>query len=590
MNFKTIFSSFFFLKSIFVVSLFLLIFISGITYKHTLALTESSESVVHSYKVHVELEQLLSYIKDAETGQRGYLLTRDSAFLKPFMGANMKANQSFTLLKNLTTDNLLQQNNLDTLYQLINLRFKIMATVLQEKSSEELRNKNLVHGNNIMDSIRSQINNMINLEMVYLQERQKTYQDEVSFTPIFTLSLLLFSVFIFSFSYFNINKSLTILQNANEALIITTESVKHAEEIGEFSTWQWDLQTHKLIYSDNQYRLLGCEPQSFEPTIENFLEFVHPDDRHIITNGSDAVMSTGQPKGAYFRVIRKDGTLRYFKSIGKLLTDKSGKKVLIGINSDITEQSLNSIELEEKNRSLERSNKELDSFNHIASHDLQEPLRKIQTFISRISDIEFAKMSEKGKDYFDRIQVATARMRALIDDLLLFSSTHKSEKVFELLDLDDILENVKMELALEIEEKNAVIEAVPLPTLHAIPFQMQQLFINLIGNSLKYSKPDEAPYIKIDCHSLYAQLYPHLKTNTEKKFYKISIIDNGLGFQQEHAENIFILFRRLHHKDKYAGTGIGLAICKKIVDNHSGFIVAESVPNQGSTFHIYLPE
>lgn len=590
MNFKTLFSSFLFLKSIFVASLFLLIFISSITYKHTVALTESSESVVHSYKVHVELEQLMSYIKDAETGNRGFLLTADSVFLQPFKGARLKVNECFNILKSLTTDNLLQQNNLDTLYQLINLRFMMMANVLEHRSSETFRNNILMEGKSVMDSIRSQINNMTNLELIYLKERQQKYDQEVSFTPLFTLGLLLFSVLVFSFSYFNINRSLSVLKKANEVLIITTESIKHAEQIGEFSSWQWDLETNKLIYSDNQYRLLGCEPQSFEPTIEKFLEFVHPQDRHIIINGSDTVMGGGNTNIAYFRIIRKDGELRYFKSIGKMLTDAQGKKVLIGINRDITDFQLNSIALAERNRALEQSNKELDSFNHIASHDLQEPLRKIQTFISRISDIESATMTDKGKDYFDRIQVAAARMRALIDDLLLFSSTNKSEKVFETLDLDATLENVKQELAIEMEEKNAVIEAVPLPTVQAIPFQMQQLFINLIGNALKYSKPNVAPYIKIDCHSLYAQQYPNLKTNTEKKFYKISVIDNGLGFDQQHAENIFILFHRLHNKNDYAGTGIGLAICKKIVDNHGGFIVAESVPHQGSTFHVYLPE
>ncbi len=590
MNFKSIFTSFLFLKSIFVVSLFILIFISAITYKHTLALTESSESVVHSYKVHVELEQLISYLKDAETGQRGYLLTRDTDFLKPFNGANLKVNQSLNVLKNLTADNLLQHNNLDTLYHLINLRFEIMANVLNQRSNEALFTGSLVRGKNVMDSIRFQINDMINLEMVYLSERQKKYEDEVSFTPLFTLGLLIFSILIFTFSYFNINRNLSILKTANTALVITTESIKHAEEIGEFSTWQWDLDTNKLIYSDNQYRLLGCEPHAFEPTIEKFLEFVHPDDKHVITNGYDGVMNKGQTSVGYFRIICKDGTLRYIKSIGKMLTDVSGKKVLIGINSDITEQRLNSIALEEKNRSLEQSNKELDSFNHIASHDLQEPLRKIQTFISRISDYEATMMSEKGKEYFARIQDAASRMRTLIDDLLLFSSTNKAEKVFEMMDLDDTLNNVKQELSQTIEEKNAIIESDPLPTLHAVRFQMHQLFMNLIGNALKYSKPNVAPYIKIHCESLYAQQYPNLKTDTLRKYYKLTITDNGVGFDQQHAENIFVLFHRLHHKNDYAGTGIGLAICKKIVDNHGGFISAESTPDIGSSFTVYLPE
>ena len=245
--------------------------------------------------------------------------------------------------------------------------------------------------------------------------------------------------------------------------------------------------------------------------------------------------------------------------------------------------------INERNVELERSNKELASFNHIASHDLQEPLRKVQTFISRISEEELSAMSETGREYFNRIQTAVSRMRILIDDLLLFSRTNKAEKVFEHTDLNLLLENGKQELAQAIEEKNAVIQSKHLPSLNVIPFQIQQLFINLISNSLKYIKPGIDPFIQIDCEKVNANDLLILKSNVHAKYYKISVIDNGFGFEQEYAESIFTLFYRLHHLTEYPGTGIGLSICKKIVENHSGFIKAEGRPGIGSTFDIYLP-
>lgn len=593
MYFRSILQSSFFLKIIFVVSLFILIFISSVSYKHTIALTESTELLVHSYKIQIQLDQVLSYIIDAETGQRGFIISRDTVFLQPYNSVREKVNKSFYLLNTLIADHRQQQYNLALLKHLINLRLVLLTNSLEKiyeiPINKNLLDKNLLKGKNVMELIRIQINKMIDLETVYLKKHQDKYEHEISFTPMFTLIFLLFSLMVFILSYIKINEDLLTLEKTNENFLITTESFKHAEEIGKFSSWRWNLDTNKFIFSDNQYRLLGCKPQSFEPSIENFLEFVHPNDRHIVVEGASQVSNNRHPSNAFFRIIRKDGELRYFKSIAQI-TDFHKKTILIGINSDITEEHLSNIALEEKNRELIQSNAELASFNHISSHDLQEPLRKIQTFISRISEKELVTMSETGKDYFAKIQTSVNRMRILIDDLLLFSRTNKTEKVFEKTDLNVLLESANQDLAHAIEEKKAFIQASQLPTLKVIPFQIQQLFINLIGNSLKYCKPDISPIIKIDCDKINANEYSIIKTDTHKKYYKISISDNGLGFEQKYAENIFILFHRLHHITEYPGTGIGLAICKKIVENHKGFIVAESKPNIGSTFTIFLPE
>jgi signal transduction histidine kinase/CHASE3 domain sensor protein len=592
MNLRAIFTSSSFIRSILVISLFVLIFIFSISYKHTIALRESTELLVQSYKIQIKLEQLLSCLKDAETGQRGYIISKDTIFLQPYNTARQQVNETYLQLRSLIVNNPGQQNNLDSLVVLINRRFTLLASSLELNADPDINKSdldvNMVRGKNVMDKIRSQINLMIDLETLHFEEHQKKYTHEIYFTPNFTLFLLFFSLMVFVFSFIKINNDLNELKKTNEDLKITTESFRHAEEIGNFNSWQWHFDSNKFLFSDNLYGLLGCETNSFEPTISNFLEFVHPADRHVITDSVALAMKDLNPQIIFYRIIRKDGELRYFKSVSKL-TELNKGKLLIGINSDITEQQISNLSLEERNRELEQSNKELASFNHIASHDLQEPLRKIQTFISRISEKELSNLTEPGREYFSRIQSSVFRMRSLIDDLLQFSRSTKTEKKFEPADLNLLLENAKQELTQDIEDKKAVIYASELPVLNVIPFQIQQLFINLIGNSLKYGKEGVAPVITIRDEEVNADEYPFLKDKIQKRYHRISIADNGIGFEQQYAEDIFLLFYRLHPKSELTGSGIGLSICKKIVENHKGFISAEGRPGSGSTFSFFLP-
>lgn len=594
MKFKAIFNSTLFLKSVFAIALIILVFISSFSYFHTASFTKTSKWVFHSYRVSMELEQLESHLKDAENRQRGYIITKDSVFQQGFRQALTRVDRSLNKLEKLVADRLQQKNNLDSLRNFVKLRTDFLAQTIflnEEIKEPEAMNRHLLSGKHSMEKIHVHIREMLYLEMVYLKEHEKKYNDQVSIAPWFTFILLFFSLIIFVAAYLKITRNLDILKKANKRLVIISESFQQAEEIGNFSSWQWDLESKEIVFSDNHYRLLGCAPQSFEASLENFIDFVHPEDKHILIQKRNKILSGGAlASPAFFRIIKKNGDLRYFKSVGKVLTDIHGKKMFIGINRDVTIQYLRSRALEERNHQLEQSNKELASFNHIASHDLQEPLRKIQTFISRIFEKEMDHLSESGKEYFNRIQSAAARMRVLIDDLLLFSRTNKAEKVFEREDLNLLLENVKIEMAEVIEEKNVIIEYDELPVLNVISFQIKQLFINLIGNSIKYSKKDIPPLINIHCTVVVASEEPLLKSESYKKYYKITFTDNGIGFDQQHADNIFILFHRLHHLTEYSGTGIGLSICKKIVENHHGFIFAESKPDEGSTFIVYLPK
>lgn len=589
---RSVISVSFLLRIIFILALFMLLFISGITYRHSVSLSNSTELLVQSYKVQLQLKQLLSHVSNAENGLRAFIITNDSVYLKPYDIGPEKIKESFFNLKNLTAQRSNQQAVVEELRNLINIRFVYLATTLELKS-EPFKNMlmvdNIVKSKAIMDSIQANITRMVDLELSHVDDDQKTYNKAVLITPIVTLTLLLFSVLIFILAYIKINNDMFKLKDSNGKLLITTESIKHAELIGGFFTFIWNLKTNKFIYSDNMYRLVGCKLNSFEPTFENYLKFVHPDDQNKVNLRYDIILNQRTTYPQYFRIIRQDGQERYFKSIGKFIGDNSENSTYIGFVSDVTEEHENKLFLSERNRELKQSNEELAYFNQVASHDLQEPLRKVQTLISLILERELPALSESGKNYFSRIQSSVSRMRTLIDDLLLFSRTNKIDKIFEQTDLNQMLKNTLSVLSQAIEEKNAIIQSDLLPELKVISFQIQQLFQNLISNSLKYSKPGVVPVIKIECEQINASDYPALNITRNKKYYKITVTDNGIGFEQQYAEKIFTIFKRLHTSADYPGTGIGLSICKKIVENHSGYIFAEGKPGVGAVFNIFLP-
>lgn len=595
MNLKSIITSAFFLKSVFAISLFILIFISGVSYKHSSALKESSEKMMHAYEMQSELENLISNLKNAEIGQRGYLITKDSSFLEPYIGSRSKAQKSLYILKQLSLKNKEQLLNIDSLDNLVSMRFSKMSTsfsvALEEPNELEKISSCLMSGKKVMDEIREHVHRMNKLETKDLKESRKNLNSQISFTPLFTLLLLFFSILVFVIAYLRINNDLDFFKKANKELKVANAIKIQAEEIGSFGTWVWNFETNEIIFSENHYHLLGIDskPQPQHKSLEDFLQYVHKSDRHIVVNETQNAIHKQTISDSFFRIIRADGALRYFHSTGRVITDPKGAKTFIGIYRDITEKQLRSIALKKQNAQLEESIKELSSFNYVASHDLQEPLRIIQTYISRIDQKEKDNLSETGVTYFNRIRASANRMQVLINDLLLFSRTNKIEEEFEKTDFNDSLQIAKEELAQIIEEKQAVIEAVDLPTLKVIPHQIQQLFINIIGNSLKYAKDDAPPVITITCEKVDSSQYPFLSKGISEHFCKICFTDNGIGFEQEFAENVFVLFKRLHHKNEYHGTGIGLAICKKIAENHSGFITAESKSDIGTTIKVFFP-
>lgn len=581
------------LKTAFGAGLFIILCIGGFSYKHIKSLSESSQTVKVNYSVSNKLEKIVSNLKDAESAQRGFLLTYDSLFLKPYNSSLEKINYNLIQLDTLIAANSQQRINLKKLDADIQKRVKILDRSLTLVSDKVILSQDLLYviheGKIAMDDIHNDIVVMQTLENKLLEKSQTEADKALDLTPLFFFGLLILTLVLLLAAYSKMNKDLVVLKDTNDDLETFKKLTQQAEKVSKSGTWIWYVEENEFHFSDNLYRLLGEEPDSFIANLENFFTYVHDDDIEGLGQQINKMIKEEDLPFVYYRVVLKDGSIKHLKAYAKLIENDFDEKQLLGVTIDITDVFDNVKLIEERNQELERNNKELSAFNYVASHDLQEPLRKIQTFISRLESKEKDNLSESGNFYIEKIKSSSARMRMLIEDLLQYSRTNRSDHEFTKTNMNLLLEHAKDELIDTIEAKEAVITNDNLPTMEVISFQIQQLFINLINNSLKYSKDGVPPQIKIKHKEVLSNEVDVLKKSFFKYYHKITFEDNGIGFDQAYAEKIFTLFNRLHGKAEYSGTGIGLAICKKIVENHNGMILAEGTPNRGAKFIVYLP-
>ena len=359
--------------------------------------------------------------------------------------------------------------------------------------------------------------------------------------------------------------------------------------------WDWDLVTDLIWWNEGFRAMFGYKEEDIEPDITSWYSRVHPDDRdQVVSSVHRLIEDGGKQWSGEYRFRKSDGSYATVFDRGYVLHDKSGKAVrMLGSMLDITERKQAEVLLErrvkERTYELELRSRELEQFTYVSHHDLQEPLRKIIMFSDMVKGEGREKLSEASQNRLEKVTQAATRMSAALRDVLNYASLSKQEQYAEV-DLDEVLAAVQADLELVIHEKGAHVQADELPTVKAVAGQMHQLFYNLLNNALKFSKAGEPPQIRVTCCPAgvdtlgrYAELDP------ARTYYEIAVSDNGIGFKPESAERIFDMFQRLHSKDAYAGTGIGLALCKKVVVNHRGAIWAESQPGEGATFRVLLP-
>lgn len=320
----------------------------------------------------------------------------------------------------------------------------------------------------------------------------------------------------------------------------------------------------------------------------HYEQLIAPAFREEVPQTLDLVYQTGRTvKGIEYQIVRKDGVNLYVETSATLIRDAAGQAIgLRGVMRDVALRKQAEQFLIER-KALERSNRELEQFAYVASHDLQEPLHKIQAFGERLKAKFSLGLGDEGRDYLERMLNASTRMQTLIDNLLTLSRVTMKAEPFTTVDLARVAREVMSDLEAQIEQTRARVEVDQLPTIEADPLQMRQLLQNLMSNALKFHLPQQTPVIKVFSRSSTQQrVVPGLGA---QPMVDIIVQDNGLGFDEKYLDQLFQPFQRLHGRSEYAGAGVGLAICQRVVSRHGGRITAQSTPGQGATFIATLP-
>ncbi len=363
------------------------------------------------------------------------------------------------------------------------------------------------------------------------------------------------------------------IQEQSKEILLANERFEFAVKATSDVIWDWNILTEEVYRSEQFSAMLGYDQSEFTGNNQFWKNIIHPDDfSRVFENIKGTLESDAQYWEQEFRVRKANGSYAYIIDKGYIVRDSDGKPIrMIGATQDISTRKLAELELLEANQGLRNANEELKVFASLASHDMREPLRMISSFMSLLQKKYSTALDDKAQQYISFAIDGAKRLTFLINDLLEYSKVGFDPKNMEPIQVNAIIEEV---LALKsdlIRESGAQVLVEPLPEIKAIKTPIQILFQNLIGNALKYRKPDSVPVIKISGREL-------------PDFWEFSIHDNGIGIEPDYLEEIFGIFKRLHPKEKYPGTGMGLATCKKVVTQHGGKIWAESIPGYGSNF------
>ena len=459
---------------------------------------------------------------------------------------------------------------------------------------------------------------------IVVDGKLQPYYFNYSFTPLYDANGQVYGVM-------NTAAEITDLVLAKQQVEKAEVALRGAIELAELATWSMDVATGRFSYSTRFMEWLG-----FSESTKNMADAYNPlpdDVRQSVADALTAAIQPGSP-GFYQNehpiINRLTGQTRIISAQAQVFYDADGKPaILSGTAQDITEQrniqlaleqqvqerteeleatneelatineelaatneelASTNEKLEEANQLFSRSNENLQRFAYVASHDLQEPLRKVQQFGDLLKS-QYATQLGDGINYLERMQAAAGRMSALIKDLLSFSRISTRQDASSIVSLTGVLNTVLTDLDLRIQETGAIVEVDPLPKILGDRSQLEQLFQNLLSNALKFRRADTLPYVRVSSQIIATADLPLSVKPTRNvwSYHRIDVSDNGIGFDEKYVDRIFQVFQRLHGRNEFAGTGIGLAICEKVVTNHGGAITASSRLGQGAIFSVYLP-
>lgn len=415
-----------------------------------------------------------------------------------------------------------------------------------------------------------------------------------SFTPLFDATGAVYGVM-------NTAAEVTDLVLAQQRLAEARERLANAIDVAELGTWAYRLADSTITYSTRLNEWFGFDDGPV--VLAEVMECIVPEDRPAVAKAIKEAINQRKAYEAEFDVVnKKTGERHILHAKGQLAFDHNGQPVnLNGTARDVTiekmmqmelerQVELRTMELKKMNMELQQVNENLQQFAYVASHDLQEPLRKISIYSNMLVNSGKETLSTAGKSHLEKISKASRRMSDLIKDLLDFSRVQADQQSYIEVDLNKVIQEIKTDFEILLNQKNGSLEIAPLCTVQAVPLQMNQLFYNLIGNALKFSREGVEPKVIVSSRRLSKEeqsSYKDLHTATE--YCEISVADNGIGFSDAYREQIFDIFQRLHTKEEFEGTGIGLALCKKITQSHGGDISASSVEGEGSVFRVILP-
>jgi len=556
-------------------ALLLLSIVSGASYQSTTELIENERWVAHTHEVLEELADVLAGLAGAESTQRGYLLTGQESYLEPYYGEARQVTQVLQDLRYLTADNPHQQQRLDVLKPLVSTRLARLQKGVNLRQGKGLEaGVEFVQsgqGRKLMGDIRKIVDQMQNEERELLKQRERAAVVKAQNTTSIIGVGVLLSFGVIPLGVFAINREIRERKQVEEALLLRDRAIAATSD--SIAITGPPEQDTPLIYANLAYcALTGYTMEELLGRNCRFLQ--GPDTNPEVVTKIRTSLEAQQGCQVALLNYRKDGTPFWNElSITPTLNAEGKVTSFIGVMRDATARKANEEAMQALTQKLQQSNQELSDFTRVASHDLQEPLRKIQAFGERLSAKGL--VQPEGQLYLERMQDAARRMGSLIRDLLTLSRVTTKVQPFVPVDLTQLVQGVIEDLEIRIEEVGGKVELGTLPSCRADPLQMRQLFQNLIGNALKFQRPGVAPVVKV-----WGQCLP--------QGCQFWVADNGIGFDEKYKERIFQVFERLQGRSEYQGTGVGLSICRKIVERHGGTIVAASTPGQGSTFTITL--